>query len=114
MSALNSAAKETPAVTLIGVEAGWDWHGQWDAAMAAHSDASPRMPSDPSSLPVVWVLNTGEIPSGIPDGPLIVFADGSASAASDVIAWAEGLRGSCASQTFGGPGFGATVLVRCE
>ena len=114
VSALNSAAKETPPVTLIGVEAGWDWHGQWDAAMAAHFDASPRMPSDPSLLPVSWVLNTSETPASISDGPLIVFADGSATAASDVIAWAEGLGGACVSQTFGGPGFGATVLVRCE
>lgn len=112
--ALVAAMDSETQPILIGVEASWDWHGQWDAALASTVDAEPPSGSGaPSPIKVTWVLDPSELPDDPPEGPLIVFADDTAGTAAQVFAWAEAVRGPCLSRTYGGPGFGEIHVLEC-
>lgn len=113
--ALLSARSESPAPTLLGLEAPWGWHGQWDAVLRAQLRAEPATPTDAPPLTVVWLGDIADIADGVGDGDgsLIVFADNPDDRAAGVFAWAEATRDRCETQSFGGPGIGLVEVLRC-
>lgn len=111
---LISASHESPKPILIGLNTAWVWHGQWDAAIRAELGAGPAVSSDPEPLAVLWIDSVQDIsPGEVPRGPVVLFSDYADQRTSDLFAWAEKTLGSCRQSTFGGPGYGVVMLLRC-
>lgn len=114
--AIVSASRGTPKPTLIGLNTGWAWHGQWDAVFRAELGSGPAVSSDPEPLPVRWIGSVQDIkPGEVPSAPLLAFADSDPAdqRTADVFAWAKRTVGSCQQSTFGGPAYGIVVLLSC-
>ena len=114
---LIAATQEKDPPAFIGLEFPWAWHGEWDAVLRSELDRPPvESSSDPPPLQVRWISDVSDLQSsGIPATPLIVFTgvDLNDPRWLEVSTWITQVRAGCEEAVLGGPGYGATRLLRC-
>jgi hypothetical protein len=99
---------------LIGLEWPWHWHGDWDASLRSELGQPPAESTDPPPLDIQWILQPGdELPSAAPATSLMLFTASQDERWDYLTEWASRDRPACEASSYGGPGFGLTLLLRC-